>query len=498
LHHVVLAHRIDPKISVSVVFVMAMFMAIMDITIVNVALPTMARDFGVNPAHVDAVVVGFLVSMAVFIPASGWLGDRFGMKRIFLLAIAIFTIASALCGASQSFGQLVMFRVLQGVGGGMLTPVGMAMLFRTFPPAERVRASRILVVPTAFAPALGPVLGGLLVTDASWRWVFYVNVPIGIVAFVFGALFLHDFREPDAGRFDGLGFVLAGAGLASLMYALSEGPSHGWTSPLILTVGLIGVVLLAFMVRHELRTPEPMVDLRLIANRLFRVTTGVLFITVAAFLGTLYLVALFFQDGLGLSALQSGLSTFPEAIGVMIGAQMSSRIYAVAGPRRVMAVGLVALSALIFALTQVGFNTDLWVVRLIMFGIGLSIAHVFVPTQAAAFATITPAATGRASTLFNTGRQVGSAFGVAILTTVVSAVGVIHVVDGQPAANLTAFHWGFATAAVIALFAAALALRIHDADAAPTMRPRRKPAAVPETDLPDPDLPDEDLVPVAG
>src|SRR5580693_5911321 len=217
-----LADRLNPKISVSIVFVMAMFMAIMDITIVNVALPKLAHDFHVNPSHIDSVVVAFLVSLAVFIPASGWLGDKFGMKRILLLALFIFTGSSALCGLSQSLTQLVIFRILQGVGGGMLTPVGMALLFRTFPPAERVRASRILILPTAFAPALGPVLGGLLVTDVSWRWVFYVNVPIGAVAIAFGALFLREHRETDAGRFDLGGFLLAGAGLASFMYSLSE------------------------------------------------------------------------------------------------------------------------------------------------------------------------------------------------------------------------------------------------------------------------------------
>ena len=207
----------NPKIAVSVVFVSAMFMAIMDITIVNVALPQLAHDFAVSPAHIDSVVVGFLVSLAVFIPASGWLGDRFGMKRMLLTAIVIFTGASALCGFSQSLTQLVIFRILQGVGGGMLTPIGMAMLFRTFPPAERVRASRILILPTALAPALGPVIGGLLVTDVSWRWVFFVNLPIGIAAFVFGLLFLHEHREPDAGRFDVGGFLLAGTGLPALM-----------------------------------------------------------------------------------------------------------------------------------------------------------------------------------------------------------------------------------------------------------------------------------------
>jgi MFS family permease len=160
---------VSQRVVVSVVFVMAMFMAIMDTTIVNVAVPTLARDLHVRTTNVDAVVVSFLVSLAVFIPASGWLGDRFGTRRVLLVAIVIFTAASALCGLAQSIAQLVLFRILQGAGGGMLTPVGMAMLFRTFPPAERMRASRILILPTALAPALGPVVGGALVTELTWR-----------------------------------------------------------------------------------------------------------------------------------------------------------------------------------------------------------------------------------------------------------------------------------------------------------------------------------------
>lgn len=467
----------NPKIAVSVVFVSAMFMAIMDITIVNVALPQLAHDFTVSPAHIDSVVVGFLVSLAVFIPASGWLGDRFGMKRMLLTAIVIFTGASALCGFSQSLTQLVIFRILQGVGGGMLTPIGMAMLFRTFPPAERVRASRILILPTALAPALGPVIGGLLVTDVSWRWVFFVNLPIGIAAFVFGLLFLHEHREPDAGRFDVGGFLLAGTGLPALMYALSEGPARGWGSPAIVGSGIAGLVLLTALVRYELRVPSPMIHFRLVGNRLFRSTTVVLLIGMAAFLGTLYAVALFFQDGLGLSALDAGLSTFPEAVGVMVGSQISTRLYPIFGPRRLMAAGLIGVAVLALSLTAVGFTTSLWLVRFLMFLLGIAISHVFTPTQAAAFATISQAETGRASTLFNTGRQVGSALGVAILTTVMSAVGITHLVHGQVQANLAAFHAAFVVAAALAVSAAVFAFfTINDADAAPTMvrRPSKK------------------------
>src|ERR1700730_5523223 len=174
--------RVSEKVAVSVVFVAAMFMSIMDTTIVNVALPTIGRDFSVSPTAVDSVSIAFLVSLAVFIPASGWLGDRFGGKRVLLTAIAVFSVASALCGVASNLGELVVFRVLQGAGGGLLAPVGMAMLFRVFPPAERIRASSILTVPTTFAPALGPIVGGILVTELSWRWIFFVNVPLGLLA----------------------------------------------------------------------------------------------------------------------------------------------------------------------------------------------------------------------------------------------------------------------------------------------------------------------------
>ena len=344
----------NQKIAVGVVFVSAMFMNIMDITIVNVALPTIGRDFHIAPTAVDGVVIAYLVSLAVFIPASGWLGDRFGGKRVLLTAIVVFTIGSALCGVAQNMTELVLFRVIQGAGGGMMAPVGMAMLYRVFPPAERVRAASILTLGTTVAPAVGPVLGGFLVTNFSWRWVFFVNVPIGIVAVVFGALVLEKVDAIDAGRFDVPGFVLGGIGLGLLMYGISEGPLEGWSSTGVITTCVIGAALLVTFVLVELRTSRPMVDLHLLRERLFRSTNCVMFLAAAAFLGLLYLIPLYFQDARGLSALQSGLSTFPEAFGVMIGAQFASRlIYPRFGPRRHITGGLLGLAACMLILTQI-------------------------------------------------------------------------------------------------------------------------------------------------
>lgn len=462
--------RINPKVAVSVVFVAAMFMSIMDTSIVNVALPAIGREFRVSPTAVDGISIAFLVSLAVFMPASGWLGDRFGGKRVLMAAIVVFTVASALCGVASSVGELVAFRVLQGVGGGMLAPVGTAMLFRTFPPQERVRAASIIVLPTALAPALAPVIGGLLVTDASWRWVFYVNVPIGIAAFIFGVLFVKHSVESQPGTFDRPGFLLSGIGLGLFMYGISEGPGLGWGSARVLTTSVVGAVLLAAMVIVELRTREPIVALRLLGNRLFRSTAGAIVMVSIAFLGTLFAVTLYFQDGRGLSALNAGLSQFPSAVGVMVGSQLASRvIYWRLGPRRHLSLGLCGVAAFIAMLALMGAGTSLWWARLILFGVGFSIAQVFVPAQAASFATISSADTGRASTLYNASRQLGGAIGVALLTTTIVIIGPVHLVAGHVVANLTAYRITFLVAAAAALLGVFASLMIRDADAAQTM-----------------------------
>ncbi|MDT7625656.1 MAG: hypothetical protein QOF99_6557 [Pseudonocardiales bacterium] len=468
--------RVGQKVAVSVVFVAAMFMSIMDATIVNVALPTIGRDFSVSPTAVDGISIAFLVSLAVFIPASGWLGDRFGGKRVMLTAIVVFTVASALCGIASTLDQLVAFRVLQGIGGGMLAPVGMTMLFRAFPPRERIRASAILTVPTTLAPALGPVVGGLLVDSLSWRWVFYVNVPIGIAAFLFGLLCLDRSVEGHPGRFDLAGFLLSGVGLGLLMYGLSEGPNLGWSTVPVLVSIASGLLLLVAMVVVELRTRAPMVDLRLMTDRLFRACNGVVVLTSVSFLGTLYVISLYFQNGRGLSALDAGLSTFPEAIGVMAGAQLASRVlYPRLGPRRHIALGLLGAGICIGLLALMTAHTSLWWARLLMFCLGFAMGQVFVPTQTAAFASVSPEATGRASTMFSAVRQLGGAVGVAVLTTTIVLAGPTHLVAGQPVANLTAYRAAFLVAAALCLAGIAFALSIRDVDAAGTIPARRRP-----------------------
>jgi EmrB/QacA subfamily drug resistance transporter len=465
-----LASRIDQKVAVAVVSTAATFLVVLDTTIVNVTVPTIGRDFHVPAASVDSVAIGFLVSLAVVMPASGWLGDRFGNKRIMLFATTVFTLASALCGAAQNLEQLVLFRILQGVGGGMLMPIGMAMLFHAFPPSERIRVAAIMVVPTAFAPALGPVIGGLFTTDVSWRWVFYVNVPIGVAAAIFGALFLADPRQDNPGRFDAAGFVLAGAGLSLLMYGVSEGPARGWSDPLVVATCLAGVGGLAAMAVVELRKRAPMLDLRLYANRLFRSTLTAVTLMSVSFFGVVYLVALFYQYGLGYSALDSGLLVFPQAIGVFAGGQLVTRVlYRRIGPRRIMVAGALLSSAMMGLLATVGPGTSVWSIRTISFFLGTGMSAIFLPSQTASFATVPPARIARGTTLFQAQQRLGAALGVAGITTVATAVGTTHVVSGHLEPNLTAYRVGLLSAALVMLGTAVAALFVSDADAAETM-----------------------------
>jgi EmrB/QacA subfamily drug resistance transporter len=454
------------KIVVAVVYICGMILNSLDSTIVNVALATLSKEFRVSPTSIQSVVISYLVSIAVFIPTSGWIGDRWGTKKTLLVALTLFTVGSALCGVAQSLDQLVAFRILQGAGGGLLTPVGMAMLYRTFPPEERMAVSRILMFATILGPALGPIIGGVMIEQLSWRWIFYVNVPIGLGALLFGVLFLHEHREQVPGRFDIPGFILAGTGFGAFMYALTEGPARGWTDPYIVSSGIAGVILLTAFVLVELRTEIPMVNLRLLANRLFRSSLLVSLLTASGFIGTLYLVPLFLQEARGASPLQSGLSTFPEAIGVVCSTQIVARLYPRIGPRRLMASGLTFVSAVIFTLGFLQAGSSLWLFRAMMFLLGIGVAYVFLPNQTASMATISSEQTGRASTLYTVQRQLGAAVGIAILSTILAARS--SGVDAGTDAD--AYRLAFIAASGLALLGAIAALFVPDRDAAPTMR----------------------------
>lgn len=461
--------KLEYKWLVGIIYVLALFMDLLDITVTNVAIPTLAREFSASTTTIEWVITGYLLSLAMFIPISGWLGDRFGTKRIFVLALSIFTAGSLFCGLAWDIESLIAFRVLQGIGGGMLTPVGMTMLFRAFPPSERAAASAVLAIPAMVAPALGPVLGGYLVDYQDWRWIFFINIPLGIAALLATVALIREERQEAAGRLDLPGFILSGTGLVLVVYALAEAGQHGFDDPLVVLFGLAGIALLTAFTLVELKTDQPMLDVRLLGDKLFGASNFVLLVGNASIMGSFFLIPIFLQTQKGLSPFDTGLITFPLAIGVALAAQPAAKLYPTIGPRRMMAAAFTGNMILTSALALVDYDTSSWLIAASMFVRGLFFGFLFIPMQAATFATIRPEATGRASSIFSVTRQVAASLGVAVLATVLTNRLHFHEAfladSGTRDAALTAFHDAFLAAGALSILGILACFWIDDTEA---------------------------------
>ena len=463
------------KTRVQIVYILALFIQIIDGTIVNIAVPTLADEFDVDSTDVDWAIIGFYLALAVVIPAAGWLGDRYGIRRIFVIAIGGFTLASALCGAAQSLEQLIAFRILQGLFAGLITPIGSAMLYRAFPLAERAKASTAVIGVAVIAPALGPVLGGLIIETLSWRWIFYVNIPIGGAAFALALSWLREELVGTGERIDRAGLVLSAAGLAMVLFAISEGPNRGWGSPLIVSTLIGGTAALIALVIVETRVDDPVLLLRLWGNRLFRGTNLAAAPTYAGFFSVLFLLPIFLQKVADHSALVTGLTLAPQPVGVLIASQLGGRrLYGRYGPRALMIIASAAAFAVSVALVAVDESTPLFVFATLMFLRGLAVGTSFIPIQTAVYATVDNADLSRATSLFSMQRQVSIAVGVAVTATVLTAlvVSVDSLADGgAPLADrVDAFQWAFFVSALFFVVAFVAAFFVSTEDARGTMR----------------------------
>ncbi|MDX2378237.1 MAG: DHA2 family efflux MFS transporter permease subunit, partial [Acidimicrobiia bacterium] len=314
------------------IYVIGVFMTVIDGTMVNVALPRLAEEFGVESTDVEWIAVGYLLALAAVIPAAGWLGDRFGTKRVFVASLFVFVGASLLCGLAQTLEQLIAFRVLQGAGGGLLVPIGSAMLFRAFPLHERAKAAVGVLSVAVIAPAIGPVVGGLLVDNASWRWIFLINGPIGAVGIVLALRWLREEKQDDAGRLDVAGLVLSASGVSLLIYTLLSGPDNGWLSATTIVTGTLGVLALVALVIVETRIDRPLLLFRLLRDQLFRTVNLASALVYAGFFGMIFVLPLYLQTLRGFSATESGLAQSPQAIGVFVVSNLfGKRAYRVIG-----------------------------------------------------------------------------------------------------------------------------------------------------------------------
>jgi EmrB/QacA subfamily drug resistance transporter len=457
----------SPARAVAVAYICALMVTAIDMQIVNVALPTLSRDFDAPLSDVQWTVIAYVLTLAVVIPASGWIGDRLGTKRTFLFALALFTVASALCGAAQSLPQLIAARALQGVGGGLLTPTGTAMLYRAYGPERRARVARMIILPILIGPASAPIIGGVLTQALSWRWVFFINLPVGVAMLVFAWLFVPEHRASPGGRLDWLGLLLSGVGLSALLYAISEGSVLGWGSPEILVSALAGVVLLGAFARDSLRKPDPILRLGLLRDPLLRSTNIVFALTTGVFLGSLYLTPIFLQQVIGQTPIESGTTTFLEAVGAGVGAQTLARLYPRFGPRVICGFGGFALTVYLALFLLVDASANLWFVRALMFFGGFGNCAIFISIQTSMFTHISSADTGHASAIYNTQRQSSIAINIALLTTIVAGAG---------GTALEAFHDAYLAAAILAAIGTILAWTLIDTGLARPTMSRHTPA----------------------
>ncbi|GII00793.1 MFS transporter [Planobispora takensis] len=385
--------RSPARWAVLTVYVVAMCMNGLDATIVNPALFAIAADLDVTPAASNLVEGAFLATLAAVMPVSGWLCDRYGAARVFLGAVALFTAASALCGIAWNLESLVAFRVVQGVGGGVLTPAGMTVLFTAYPPGERMRLSRYIVVPTALAPVLGPVLGGLLTEHLSWRWAFFINLPFGVAAVLLGLVAAGGLRAVPATAEDSEPVPAGTAPGPDTADAPAPEPGTTSGSPGAGRSGLIGLL-------------APWV----LADRGFLRGTVTASLAAAGLMGMLFAFPLMYQDALGASAADAGLVVFPEALGLMAAGFAVDRACARWSEQWVTALGLLGGVVLfaVLALTAPGP----WTLRAIMFAVGLVLGLAVTAVQVAAFTSIGPQVMGRAMTLFQSLRMLAGALGV--------------------------------------------------------------------------------------
>jgi EmrB/QacA subfamily drug resistance transporter len=396
-------------------------MSILDTTVVNVAIDHLAVAFRSSLTTIQWVVTGYTLALATVIPVSGWAADRFGTKRIYMTSLVLFTLGSIASGLSWNAESLIGFRVLQGIGGGMIMPAVMTIMTKKAGPHRMGRVMGVLGVPMLIAPILGPILGGWLVDDVSWRWIFFINVPIGIIAFVLALRVLEPDRPQPAHRLDWLGMALLSPGLAVFIYGLAESSNYGFGSARSWGPTLLGVALIVSWFAHTWRTDSPLIDLRTFVHTPAGAAAGTFLLFAISVFGTMLLTPLYYQSVRGASALTAGLLLAPGGIGAMITMPIAGRLTDRYGPTWMPVAGLpfVVIGLIPFAFVGAGTSYVLLCGGQFVQGLGMGLS--MMPTMTAAMQAVPPAAIARTSTAMNIIRQAGASIGTAILSVILAS-----------------------------------------------------------------------------
>jgi len=401
------------------------FMAVLDSTIVNVGLPKIMSSFGVGLDKIEWVITAYMLSMAVMLPTSGWIADKFGFKRIYFLGLLLFTLGSLLCGLSNDENSLILSRIIQGLGAGTIQPLGMAIITREFPLKQRGIALGFWAIAAAASVSFGPMIGGYLVDNFSWQLIFDVNIPVGIIAMFFTIMIQKEYINKKIKDFDFIGFISVVIFLPVLLYALSEGNAatnaYGWSAPYILFCFAIATIALAVFITHELTTAHPLLDLRLLSNYNFGFCNMVLFIFSMGMFGSTFLMPLYLQNSLGYTAVQAGSVFLP--VGIIQGSIspvagfMSSKI----NPKVPMILGIFLLGLSFYINSDLSFLSEHNFIMTSLYIRGFAMGIIFTPLSTLSLLTIPREKMAQASAITNTIRQIAGSLGVALFTTMLTS-----------------------------------------------------------------------------
>jgi EmrB/QacA subfamily drug resistance transporter len=450
------------------VVVLGTIMSILDTTIVNVAIETLGRDLGASLSSIQWVTTGYLLALATVIPLTGWAMERFGGKRMWMLSVSLFLCGSTLCGLAWSTTSLIAFRVLQGFGGGMILPIGQAILAQAAGPQRMGRVMSVIGVPTLLGPILGPVIGGLIIDNASWRWIFFVNLPVGVVALVLAARILPAAERREGARpLDLVGLLLLSPGLAALIYALSEVGIQGGLDNTGAVAGLIaGVALLIGFGVHASRN-DALIDIGLFRDRAFAAASGTVFIFGVSLFGAMLILPLYYQVVRAESALSAGLLLAPQGVGAAMAMPIAGRLTDRLGAGRVVPFGVVIACLGTAVYTQLTATTPYEVLGVALWVRGVGLGMTMMPSMAAAYQTLDRGAVPRATSTISIVRTIGGSFGTAVLTVVLQrrivaeipgATGELGALRGGAAQAAEPLAAAFASTFVVAVGLTALAL----------------------------------------
>lgn len=408
------------------IILMGVFMAVLDTSVVNVAIPKMEVALNANTTGIQWVLTGYMLVLGIIIPTSGWLTDKVGPKKLFLFAIIIFTSASFLCGMAWNLPSIIFFRVLQGIGGGLVQPVAQTIIYRIFPREKMGGVMGLFGITIMAAPAFGPLLSGYFVDYANWRLIFYINIPIGIAAIILGSLFMHEFKHEVSTGFDTAGLIFSTVGFFALLYGFNNVPSHGWGSTIVRVSIAIGVASLIALVITELKVKNPLLNLRVLNNYTFTMSIIIGSVLMVALFVGIFLMPLYLQNIMGFSAMRTGLFMTPAALGSAIMMPISGRLFDRFGARPLGIIGIAGLTLTTYGFTFLSPNSTSAHIQLLYILRSMAMGMCMMPIMTAGTNAVHPRMLPQAAAINNTIRQVASGLGTAILTVYMTKRATVH------------------------------------------------------------------------